>query len=115
MKGFATWRGGCSPGVTLPQYASVIAAWKTKKNHAEHSPATLCERENKDQSAHVSSSIGVMDNINNVTLSDNTIALYSYAGIRAGAIRSGVNANTDLAGQCTLTNTIPHVCNVTFN
>jgi hypothetical protein len=50
---------------------------------------------------------GIMDNINNVTLTDNFIALYSYAGIRAGAIFSAVPpapapANTDLAGQCTL-------------
>ncbi|MGA8492311.1 MAG: hypothetical protein WB711_17930 [Terriglobales bacterium] len=44
----------------------------------------------------------VMDNINSVTLSDNFISLYAYAGIRAGAIRSGVNANTDLAGSCRL-------------
>ncbi len=42
---------------------------------------------------------GIMDNINNVTLNDSFIALYSYAGIRAGAIRSGVAFNTDLAGQ----------------
>jgi len=42
---------------------------------------------------------GIMDNINNVTLSDGFIALYSYAGIRAGAVSSGVSSNTDLAGQ----------------
>ncbi len=48
----------------------------------------------------------IMDNINNVTLNnltnDNFVALYAYAGVRAGAIGSGVAANTDLAGQCTL-------------
>jgi len=51
---------------------------------------------------------GVQDLINNVTLGNVTLgdtaftAFYSYAGIRAGAIYSGVSANTDLAGQCTL-------------
>ena len=44
----------------------------------------------------------VMDNINNVTLSDPFLALYSYAGIRAGAVATGVSTNTDLAGQCTV-------------
>jgi hypothetical protein len=71
---------------------------------------------------------GIMDNINNVTLSDNFIGLYSYAGIRAGAIFSAVPPspappNTDLAGQCTLSSgtctyqfsqtyssTVPPVC-----
>jgi hypothetical protein len=43
---------------------------------------------------------GIADNINGVTLSDPFTALYAYAGIRAGAIRSGVSGNTDLAGQC---------------
>jgi hypothetical protein len=45
---------------------------------------------------------GIADNINNVTLSNNFISLYSYAGIRAGAVSSGVSGNTDLAGQCNL-------------
>ena len=45
---------------------------------------------------------GVVDNINNVTLTDNFVALYSYAGIRAAAVASGVAGNTDLAGQCNL-------------
>jgi hypothetical protein len=44
----------------------------------------------------------VLDNLNNVTLTDAFMALYSYAGIRAGAISSGVSANTDLAGRCAL-------------
>jgi hypothetical protein len=43
---------------------------------------------------------GIMDLINGVTLSDQFTSLYAYAGIRAGAIRSGVSSNTDLAGQC---------------
>jgi len=42
---------------------------------------------------------GIADNINGVTLSDPFTSLYAYAGIRAGAIRSGVAFNTDLAGQ----------------
>ena len=56
---------------------------------------------------------GIMDNINNVTLSNNFISLYSYAGIRAGAIASGVLANTDLAGQCAL-GTLPGCTNIPF-
>ena len=43
----------------------------------------------------------VLDNVNNVTLSDGFLGLYSYAGIRAGAVATGVSANTDFAGTCT--------------
>jgi hypothetical protein len=55
----------------------------------------------------------VKDNINNVTLNnltnDNFVALYAYAGVRAGAIGSGVSANTDLAGQCPLSGVPAHI------
>jgi hypothetical protein len=49
----------------------------------------------------------VLDSLNNVTLghmalNDGFMSLYSYAGIRADAIASGVSTNTDLAGQCML-------------
>jgi hypothetical protein len=57
----------------------------------------LIERIRKNQHTN-----GIMDNINNVTLSNNFISLYSYAGIRTGAVATGVSANTDLAGQCTV-------------
>ena len=56
----------------------------------------------------------ITDNINNVTLSDNFVALYSYAGIRAGAISSGVSLNTDLAGQCTIGG-IPSCSGIAFS
>jgi hypothetical protein len=57
---------------------------------------------------------GVMDNINGVTLSDSFVALYAYAGIRAGAVRSGVHANTDLAGFCNVGGT-PICTNIGFS
>lgn len=40
----------------------------------------------------------ITDNINNVTLNDAFVSFYAYAGIRAGAVRTGVHANTDMAG-----------------
>ena len=45
---------------------------------------------------------GIADNINGVTLTDNFIGQYSYGGVRAGAIRSGVSTPTDIAGRLTL-------------
>jgi len=44
----------------------------------------------------------LLDNLNNVTLTEGFMALYSYAGIRAGAIASGVSTNTDIAGRLAL-------------
>jgi hypothetical protein len=53
---------------------------------------------------------GIADNINGVTFTSPFTALYAYAGIRAGAISSGVSGNTDLAGQCILTGTPSGAC-----
>jgi hypothetical protein len=44
----------------------------------------------------------VVDNINNVTLGDAFTALYSFSGIRAGAIYSGASTPMDIAGRVAL-------------
>jgi hypothetical protein len=55
----------------------------------------------------------VFDGINSVTLSDAFTAVYSYAGIRAGAVATGVGTNTDLAGQCRIGG-VPSCNNIPF-
>jgi hypothetical protein len=57
----------------------------------------------------------VLDSLNNVTLghmalNDGFMALYSYAGIRGGAIATGVSTPTDLAGQCIVQSGAAHAC-----